>query len=362
MQRLFQERAVTVCASLTFSSASLSRPWCISSPGAGSWCWWLWPGTCSSRAHRPRTPSHWSIWWGRAGGCSALSHCSDMGSAAPPVGNNKRLLPPPRRFARLSASKISKSYQHIQMKWSGNANNGTKFCHVLEPSGSRNSKNTVILFQIVCHETITNRVSLFSCSPRGRRFEPTQGPKSCFCLARRNHRGHRAQLNMYNSEFYVINSSVFVGLGVFTGFDPADLKSAQWGDSVGPSSRHWHSGWKHFQLKWNPETSWTRHSTQGPRRNTWGINSVSPCSPEFNRMYYCSRPTAWTWWPERWRLPPPLWRMHALKPTNAAGPSRLELDCLWNFQVGIHGSLRGAGSWLSFLFIHWLYWFHGNES
>lgn len=57
-----------------------------SSPVAGSWCWWRWPDICSSRAHRPRTLSHWSTWWGRAGVCSAPTRSTDMGSGAPPAG------------------------------------------------------------------------------------------------------------------------------------------------------------------------------------------------------------------------------------------------------------------------------------
>lgn len=60
-----------------------------SSPVMDSLCWWQWPDICSSTAHRPRSLSHWSIWWGRAGGCSVLTHCTDTGSGAPPVGKGQ---------------------------------------------------------------------------------------------------------------------------------------------------------------------------------------------------------------------------------------------------------------------------------
>lgn len=65
-----------------------------SSPVGGSWCWWQWPDICSSRVHRPSSLSHWSIWWGRAGECSALTRCTGMGSGAPPAGNRQNKLVP----------------------------------------------------------------------------------------------------------------------------------------------------------------------------------------------------------------------------------------------------------------------------
>lgn len=64
-----------------------------SSPAEGSSCWWRWPDTCSSTAHRPKSLSRWSTWWGRAGGCSALTHCTDTGSGAPPVGQSPSIHP-----------------------------------------------------------------------------------------------------------------------------------------------------------------------------------------------------------------------------------------------------------------------------
>lgn len=83
-------------SNLGFSSSSFPfkfLPYCpfytYSSPVVGSLCWWQWPDICSSRAHRPRTLSRWSIWWGRAGGCSVLTHSTDMGSGAPPAGKRQ---------------------------------------------------------------------------------------------------------------------------------------------------------------------------------------------------------------------------------------------------------------------------------
>lgn len=81
-----------VCKSNGFQNTA-SCFTCVS-PVVDSLCWWRWPDICSSTAHRPRSLSHWSIWWGRAGGCSGLTHCTDRGSRAPPVGErqNQKLM------------------------------------------------------------------------------------------------------------------------------------------------------------------------------------------------------------------------------------------------------------------------------